>query len=190
MRSIEQLRTYKNLHHSILDADFYFYQLNKEDQEHALRVMNFSMKIALQMNVCKDIDILKRAAKYHDLGKLKIPYEILNKSGVLNFDERKAIMIHAKYSGEMLCSVGEDRRVIEIAMLHHENFDGTGYPFKMKGKDIPLEARIIRVADVFDALRSERSYKNIFPIDVCKDIMLREKDHYDPEVLKALMSII
>ena len=152
--------------------------------------MNLSMRIALQMSAYKDIDILKRAAKYHDLGKLKIPNEILNKSGILNQEERKAIMIHAKYSGEMLCSVGEDRRVIEIAMLHHENFDGTGYPFKMKGNNIPLEARIIRVADVFDALRSERPYKNIFPINDCKDIMLREKEHYDPEVLKALMTII
>lgn len=152
--------------------------------------MNLSLKIALKMGTSGDLINLKRAAKYHDIGKLKVPSEILNKSGLLTEAERKAMMIHAKFTGEMLCSIGEDRRVIEIAMLHHENYNGSGYPFKMIGKDIPIEARIIRVADVFDALGSERPYKKIFPIDVCKDIMLKEKEHFDPEVLKALMTII
>ncbi len=181
---------YKNQHPILVDADFFFYKLSKDDQDHALRVMNLSLKIALAMGIGGEHYFLKRAAKYHDIGKLKVSSDILNKSGPLTDDERKAMMIHAKYTGEMLCSVGENRRVIEIAMLHHENFDGTGYPFKMKGENIPLEARIIRVADVFDALRSERPYKNIFPMNVCKDIMLEEKNHYDPDVLKALMSLI
>lgn len=180
---------YKNKHPVILDADFYYYMLSKDDQDHAQRVMNLSLKIALALGLGGELYYLKRAAKYHDIGKLKISSEILNKSGPLTEAERKAMMIHAKYSGEMLCSVKEDRRVIEIAMLHHENYDGSGYPFKLKGAEIPIESRIIRVADVFDALRSERSYKKVFPVDICKDIMLKEKNHYDPEILKALLNI-
>ncbi|HAS73282.1 MAG TPA: hypothetical protein DCS67_03970 [Clostridiales bacterium UBA8960] len=180
---------HKNKHPVILDADFYYNMLSKDDQEHAQRVTNLSLKIALALGLGGELYYLKRAAKYHDLGKLKITSDILNKSGPLTEAERKEMMIHAKYSGEMLCEVKEDLRVIEIAMLHHENYDGSGYPFRLKGNEIALESRIIRVADVYDALRSERSYKKEFPVDVCKKIMIKEKNHFDPVILKALLNI-
>jgi HD-GYP domain-containing protein (c-di-GMP phosphodiesterase class II) len=134
--------------------------------------------------------VLEKASKYHDLGKLRINPMVLSKTTPLNDFERKEIMSHAKHSGRILLEVGENKRVIEIAMLHHENYDGTGYPFRLKKAEIPLEARIIRVADVFDALRSERAYKKGFSVEKCKEIMIKEEKQYDPEILKALMSIL
>lgn len=96
------------------------------------------------------------------------------------------MMVHSKYSSQILEQTGHCKKVIQYAMLHHENYDGSGYPFGLKENQIPLEARIIRVADVFEALHSERSYKRALPIDVCLKIIHDERHAYDPRVVEVL----
>jgi HD-GYP domain-containing protein (c-di-GMP phosphodiesterase class II) len=126
------------------------------------------------------------AARYHDVGKIMIPKRILNKPGKLTEEEKRHIMVHSKYSSQILEQTGHSKRVVQFAMLHHENFDGSEYPFGYKGDRIPIEARIIRVADVFDALHSKRAYKEALQIDLCLQIMKSDNAVLDDNVLNVL----
>lgn len=168
----------------------YFNQLSIGDQEHCYRVEELSLKIAKEL---KDESInfedLKLAARYHDVGKIKIPKRILEKPGALTHEERQHIMVHSKFSSQLLEQTGHGKDVVKFVMLHHENFDGSGYPFGLKGAQIPIEARIIRVADVFDALSSVRSYKSDFPTFECLKIMEESKLLYEEKFYTALLMV-
>jgi HD-GYP domain-containing protein (c-di-GMP phosphodiesterase class II) len=131
----------------------------------------------------------------HDVGKIKIPNSILLKEGALNKEEMELMMMHPVYGEEIL---GDSPRLLvarEVALAHHENWDGSGYPHRLKGDNIPLAGRIVKVADVYDALRSERSYK--LPInhgDVLRifregDDRINPKAHFDPMLLATFFQI-
>lgn len=166
-----------------------FQLLSQNDQNHCRRVQELSLEIANYISGV-NLDILKVSSLYHDIGKILVDNTILNKKSPLSDDEFSQIMLHSKFSGKILHEFDYPEKVIVSVMLHHENYDGTGYPFKLEGKDIPLEARIIRVADVYDALRSKRAYKNPYSIEECKNIMNESKGNFDPEALESLFKII
>ena len=118
----------------------------------------------------------------HDVGKIAIPDSILLKAGPLTAQERLAVEVHAAGGGELL-----DMAAV-IAGSHHEKFDGTGYPSGLSGTDIPLEGRIAAVADVFDALTSDRVYRPAWSVDTTVAWMTCERGkHFDPEVLDAFL---
>ena len=131
------------------------------------------------------------ASVLHDVGKLAIPDSILLKQGPLTVDERLAIETHANVGYEMLsdsCSSLLDTAAV-IARTHHEKFDGTGYPAGLAGTNIPLEGRIAAVADVFDALTSDRVYRRAWSIESTVAWMIGERGkHFDPTVLDAFLS--
>lgn len=167
-----------------------FDYMDKDLKEHSLRVADLSLKIAKVIDEPINEIALYKAALYHDIGKLAIDNTILNKPAKLTVDEMKIVKLHAKYSAQILSTNIEHSDVIMGSLLHHENFDGTGYPFGYHGKDIPIIARIIRVADTFDALHSKRAYKDALIIDQCIDIMNQTRSHYDSKILDILVKKI
>jgi putative two-component system response regulator len=133
---------------------------------------------------------MQLASVLHDVGKIAIPDNILLKAGPLTADERLAIQTHPTIGYEMLrgSSSGLLHLAATIARTHHEKFDGSGYPGGLSGTDIPLEGRIAAVADVFDALTSDRGYRPAWSLETTVAWMRRESaKHFDPDVLKAFL---
>lgn len=143
------------------------------------------------------LDNLYRTSPLHDLGKIAIPDAILRKPGPLTDDERAQMEQHTLIGERILnrlANQGVGRNCFdmaaEIARWHHESFDGSGYPDGLRGTAIPLAARIVKVADVFDALTSVRVYKPSYEPSVARDhIAIVEKEKYDPAIVNAMLSI-
>ena len=133
---------------------------------------------------------LKNASKLHDLGKIAIPDDILLKPGKLTDEEYEEMKKHAR-SGYNILSRIEDPLfdlAAQIALTHHEKWDGSGYPLGLSGTDIPLESRIVAICDVFDALKSSRPYKEAYSFDRAFEIIKNDAGtHFDPEIVEVLM---
>lgn len=142
------------------------------------------------------IEILKKAAPMHDIGKIVVSDSILKKPGKLTEEEFKKIQNHTIAGGKIIREVlsgieSEDyvKIAADIAVSHHERWDGNGYPYKLKGEEIPLEARIMAIADVFDALVSPRCYKDPFSTDEAFEIIsLSRGTHFDPVLTDLFIS--
>jgi putative two-component system response regulator len=135
-----------------------------------------------------EIDRLRVAAPMHDVGKVAVPDHILLKPGPLTPEERKLMERHTTVGYEMLAdsSSAEIELAAEIALTHHERFDGSGYPQGRSGSDIPLAGRIVAVADVFDALTSDRVYRPALSVAEALDILQQGRARqFDPKVLDA-----
>lgn len=141
------------------------------------------------------IDDLYFAAHFHDIGKIGIPDEILFKPGKFTSEEFEQMKKHSLYGDQIFKKLVDhhqkNRYIIMakiIALHHHEKWDGSGYPSKLKGKEIPLIARIVALADVYDALCSVRSYKEAFSHEKAKAIIVNDKGkHFDPDVVDAFL---
>ena len=133
------------------------------------------------------------AARLHDLGKIGIPDSILLKPGKLTEGEMSAMKTHCNIGAELLSGSSSDLLKMSetIALTHHERWDGSGYPIKFKGEKIPIEGRIVAVADVFDALTHTRPYKKAWSKkDAISLIRNRSGLHFDPSVVDAFLEII
>jgi len=160
--------------------------------EHVSRVATISRLIAETMGLsgerCRTIYL---ASPLHDIGKIAIPDAILGKPGKLTPEELTEMRKHVSIGADILEDGSSDLiRVAQlIALGHHEKWDGTGYPQRLAGYDIPIEARIVAIADVFDALCSERSYKPAWPLDKARaEIMRLAGTHFDPSCVEAFES--
>ena len=139
------------------------------------------------------IETIVRSSPLHDIGKVGIPDRILLKPGKLTAEEYEIMKTHAQIGGDTIRSLVEQGRTqtflrmgMDIAYYHHEKFDGTGYPFKLAGQDIPLEARIMALADVYDALTSRRVYKPAMPHEKAAAIIRKDcGTHFDPDIVAA-----
>jgi putative two-component system response regulator len=149
---------------------------------HCDRVANYAISLAraagLNDSVISDI---KHGGWLHDCGKIGVPERILNNPGQLSKDDFETIMQHPRWGSEVARQARMSDTVINIILYHHERFDGNGYPTGLKGKHIPIEARIVTVADVFDALYSDRPYRKAYDFNQAIGIM-REmtQTHFDP----------
>jgi PAS domain S-box-containing protein len=137
-----------------------------------------------------DRELVRQASPLHDVGKIGIPDAILQKRGKLDPDQWREMQRHCLYGAKILESATS--RIIQcariIAMTHHERFDGSGYPHRLSGEEIPIFGRICAVADVFDALISKRPYKDAYPVEVALSIMRKERGrHFDPGVLDVFL---
>jgi response regulator RpfG family c-di-GMP phosphodiesterase len=138
---------------------------------------------------------LALASSLHDIGKVGVPDNVLLKPGKLNTEERDIMEKHAAIGGDCLASIqerlGDDDFLDlarEVAYFHHEKWDGTGYPFGLRGKDIPISARIVAVADVYDALTSQRPYKQAMAHQHAVDIIISGVGtHFDPQIVEAFL---
>jgi len=131
-------------------------------------------------------ELLRLAAPMHDIGKIGIPDEVLTKSG--RYDDRdRAVMQQHPEIGYRILEGSESelvRLAAAVALTHHEWFDGSGYPRGLRGTEIPIEGRIVAIADVFDALTTRRRYKAAMTPDAARALMAAEKGHFDPELLR------
>jgi HD-GYP domain-containing protein (c-di-GMP phosphodiesterase class II) len=150
-----------------------------------------TLRIAREMEV-KDEDLvhMRRGALLHDIGKMGIPDNILLKPGPLTEEEWKIMKNHPVYAYEMLSPISYLRFALEIPLCHHEKWDGTGYPKKLKGHEIPIAARIFAVVDVWDALRSDRPYRPAWSKEkVLEHIRSLSGTHFDPEIVKSFLKV-
>ena len=128
---------------------------------HLVRVCSLAVKLAEIMSLSKkEIEIIKCGAILHDVGKIKIDNSILNKTCSLNDIEYDIIKKHPIYGFQILKEYVNNKEILNIIKFHHERWDGNGYPFKLKGKKIPLKARIVSIIDAFDAMTSFRPYRS------------------------------
>jgi len=155
---------------------------------HVLRVQHYTEQLALEMGVsAEDAEHFGIMSILHDIGKLYIPDMILKKPAKLDDMEWGLMQRHAEFGIRILGENPFFSIAREIAGAHHEKFDGSGYPKGLKGNDIPLTARIVAVADVFDALTSHRPYKEPWPIERAIATMQSQAgSHFDPEVISGL----
>ncbi len=160
---------------------------------HLQRMSLYSRALAEKIGLSKEeVDIIELASPLHDIGKIGIPDSILLKKGALNDAEWKQMKTHPLIGYEILQDSPSKylQKGSEIALAHHERFDGTGYPYSLSGKDIPLSARIVALADVFDALTSVRPYKEAWSIDKALEYISNESGkHFDPDLVIAMLSI-
>jgi HD-GYP domain-containing protein (c-di-GMP phosphodiesterase class II) len=161
---------------------------------HIERIGRFSTLLAEHVGMDQDFcATLTHAAPLHDVGKVAIPDAILLKPGKLTAEERAIVETHAEEGHRLLR--GSSSSILDlaatIALSHHEKWDGSGYPRGVKGEAIPIEGRIVAVADVFDALTSDRVYRSAFTVEEAVEMMLEQRGrHFDPVLLDAFMEVL
>jgi putative two-component system response regulator len=159
---------------------------------HIKRIQAYSELIALKCGMStENAEQLGLASSMHDLGKIGIPDHILLKSGKLTPEEFEAMKLHTVIGAKALADGQSDllRVAYRVALYHHERWDGQGYPHGLSGENIPLEARIVGLVDVFDALLSKRPYKDPFPLDKVIEIIQSERGkHFDPNIIDFFLS--
>lgn len=176
---------------------------DEDTGNHVLRTREYVGQIAIKAFLSgkfpelteNSVRLFMKAAPMHDIGKIVVPDAVLKKEGRLTPEEFEQIKLHTTKGGKIVedvLGVGEDKEYIQtakdIATSHHEKYDGTGYPYGLKGEDIPLCARIMAIADVFDALVSPRCYKEPFSVDKAYDIIAESSGtHFDPELAQLFI---
>lgn len=165
---------------------------DKETANHIARVSHYAAVIAEGLGWSEeDVNLILYASAMHDVGKLGIPDAILQKPGALDEEERRQMQAHTLIGANIMKDAENDvmQMAQVVALHHHERWDGTGYPRGLSGKDIPQVARIVALADVYDALSSRRCYKPAFPEDQVVTIVKNQTGrHFDPEVIEAFWS--
>ena len=165
-----------------------------DSAEHILRISRTSCLIGETLGLDPDqIELMQHASPMHDIGKIGIPDAILRKPGPLTFEERSIVEKHTLIGADILGNPPNDliRMARDIALNHHERWDGKGYPNSISGEEIPICGRIVSLADVFDALVSKRCYKEAFALEIALEIMrFEDGKHFDPAVAGAFFSIL
>ena len=162
--------------------------------EHIWRMADYAAAIAGAVGWSKNnIDVLRLAATLHDTGKIGIPDNILKAPRKLSSQEWDVMMTHTQIGHDILCNSDHPVFIMaaEISLGHHERWDGSGYPQKLNGKNIPESARIVAIADVFDALTMKRPYKEAWSIeDALEAIKGDTGTHFDPDIVSLFFEII
>ena len=167
---------------------------DNETGMHVMRMSHYSQVLALAAGLSSaDAALILNASPMHDIGKIGIPDNILLKPGKLDKDEWAIMLQHPQIGVEI---IGDHDSLIlnlakEIALTHHEKYNGKGYPNSLKGQEIPLSGRIIAITDVFDALTTERPYKKAWSVeDAIAYIKQEAGEHFDPELVKKFLEIM
>lgn len=159
---------------------------------HGICVSRLAHRVAKELRLpettCYDLAV---AGLLHDIGKLEVrKYLYGREEETLTIEELKYVRMHAELGARILREEGYPAHIAEWVYCHHENCDGSGYPRNLMKKSIPLEARIIRICDVFAALISDRSYRKAFDVDTAVDLMIEEAKYYDLRIFMAFLNVI
>ncbi|MES9870655.1 MAG: HD-GYP domain-containing protein, partial [Sedimenticola sp.] len=159
---------------------------------HQRRVTELALAIARRMELDEStISSIQFAGAIHDVGKIYVPSEILNRPGRLNATEFSIIKTHPTIGYEILSGIEFEEPVAEIIHQHHERLDGSGYPRGLSGDDILLQARIIAVADVVEAIASHRPYRPSLGIEVAREEIIKNRGKlYDPQVVDTCLEVL
>ncbi|MCU1395963.1 MAG: hypothetical protein JWM34_4391 [Ilumatobacteraceae bacterium] len=159
---------------------------------HSLRTAELAVELGLQMSLPPDrLRIIARGAYLHDLGKIAIPDHILNKPGSLTPEERAVVETHPQLGWDLASTAPSLQEVLPVILHHHERMDGGGYPAGLSGSAVPLEARVVAVADVWDALTSDRAYRAGWePTRALAHITAGSGTHFDAAVVDALVAVL
>ena len=159
---------------------------------HGMDVSNLAYEVAKELSLSeKTCHNLAIAGMLHDIGKLKLTgYINGQEQNPLVIDELKYVRMHSSLGYEVLKKQGYSDFILESILYHHENFDGTGYPSNLAGEEIPLGARILRVCDVFAALRSDRPYRKAFDMETTMELMIEEIKNFDMQVFLAFQRVV
>ncbi len=161
---------------------------------HDERVGSYVVTIALALGIDHDrAELLRLVSPLHDIGKIAIPAALLQKPGPLSAEERRTTERHTEVGHELLAGSGNELLEVAatIAWTHHERWDGTGYPRRLAGEEIPLEGRIVAVADVFDALTSDRPYRGcLAAADARAHVAAGRGKAFDPAVVDAFLRAV
>ena len=165
---------------------------DKETEGHSERVTRLTVRLAEVMGIEGDALVhIRRGALLHDIGKMGIPDAILHKNGSLNAEELAIIRKHPMHAHAMLKGISFLQPALAIPICHHEKWDGTGYPQGLRGEAIPIEARIFAIVDVWDALISDRPYRQALrPDDVIAYLRDQSGRHFDPRVVDAFQQVL
>ena len=184
-----QQRNYKTLLETIICLSIAAEYKYKDTAPHIYRMSNYCAIIAQGLHLPQnEVEIIRHASPLHDVGMTGIPDKILLKPGKLDNDEWKIVEQHTTIGGRILS--GSESEVLQagevIALSHHERWNGSGYPKGLVGKEIPLYGRICAVADVFDALTSERPYRKAFSNEEAYEVLRKGcSTQFDPKVVDA-----
>ncbi|MEU6473717.1 HD domain-containing phosphohydrolase [Streptomyces massasporeus] len=159
---------------------------------HSERVGRASMMIARELGMADErVEVLRFAGILHDVGKLGVPTRLLRKDGPLTPEERRVIELHPEYGHEMVRGIGFLGEARAAVLHHHERLDGSGYPYGLVGRQIPESARVVAVADAFDAMTSTRSYSRARPVSVALAELERcAGSQFDPVMVAALVEAV
>ncbi|MEW6667459.1 MAG: HD domain-containing phosphohydrolase [Thermodesulfobacteriota bacterium] len=161
-------------------------------QQHSSRVTEYASSIALRMGCSReDLQRIASAAPLHDIGKIGVSDSVLNKPGRLTEEEFKHIQIHPLTGVNIVSPLGLDPEEIAVIRNHHERWDGRGYPDRLRGLDIPKLARILAVADSYDAMNSDRAYRKALPPSVCiQELKNGAGTQFDPAVVDSALEVL
>lgn len=168
------------------------YEKNSREMSHSRRVSESCEAIATKMNFDKsEIHKIKVAGLMHDIGKIGIPDSILNKVEPLTDSEWRVIKSHSEVGYRILSSVNEFSELSEFVLAHHERWDGKGYPKGLRGAQIPIQARIISIADAFDAMTSDRTYRRALSVqEACEEIKHNAGELFDPIIARIFLDYV
>lgn len=163
-----------------------------QTEQHSHRVAELAGRIGRRLRLdSRSLTVLREAAVLHDVGKIGVPDQVLLKPGPLTDEERRIMQSHAEMGYEILSAATHLREVAELVYAHHERFDGTGYPRGLAGQAIPLGARIFAIADVYDALTSDRPYRSAMAHDEAMRLIDEQDGRaFDPDVIAAFTAEI
>ena len=163
-----------------------------ESEGHARRTQDLTSRLAIKIGISgTSLDDIKRGALLHDIGKMGIPDDVLLKGSLLNAEEMKLIGRHPVDAYELLKSVDGLKEILDIALYHHERWDGKGYPYGIEGEEIPLSARIFAVVDVWDAMQTDRPYRKAYSrTEALHHLEEQAGKHFDPKVLRVFIEML
>jgi len=167
---------------------------DNETGMHVIRMSKSCQRMALAAGLGEEVaEVILNASPMHDVGKIGIPDAILLKPGKLNSEEWEIMKTHSEIGADILSEHSSDmiKMAQHIALTHHEKWDGSGYPNCLKGEEIPIEGRIAAICDVFDALTSDRPYKEAWPVEKAVTFINENSgSHFDPNLVKLFNEIL
>ncbi|MFH1755138.1 MAG: HD domain-containing phosphohydrolase, partial [Candidatus Latescibacterota bacterium] len=185
-QSLMDFAEVRNTFKAILDVKRY------ADGQEADSIVALVMKVAKKLRLSEEEQsALRYALSVYDLGLSKVGYHVIKKPAELTVEDRKAIEQHTMHGSQMLKAIEIVPKIHEAVLYHHENYDGSGYPGKLSGEEIPIQARIIRIADSLRALISQRPYQKQYTVEESKEVLKhRSGTFFDPKIVETFLDIL